>query len=139
MILNKAQYVIYVMAFLGLIVAGWLLLRVNSYGLNNVFSREYRFHDERPLTEDIAVELTRRCLDRAGCDTSRMTPVEYRSDYPTDSVERVLARNSLNPNNGYVLWGPRSDRHPHVGGVWTFLVSIEKRGSEYRCRAVRGK
>lgn len=59
MILNKAQYVIYVMAFLGLIVAGWLLLRVNSYGLNNVFSREYRFHDERPLTEDIAVELTR--------------------------------------------------------------------------------
>lgn len=139
MIVSKTEYVICVAAFLSLILGGWLFMRANSFGLNNVFSRERRFHDERPLTEDLAIELTRRTLDRDGYDTSRMTTVEYRTDFPEGHLETVFSRSSLTPNDGYVLWGPRSEQHPDVARVRTFLVTIEKSGSEYRCRALRRK
>jgi len=135
----KTQYVICVSALLSLIFAGWLFMRANSYGLNNVFSRERRFLDERALTEDVAIELTRKALQCDGYDTSRMTTVEYWNDLHEGHLERVFARNSLTENDGYVLWGPKLDQDPDVGRVGTFLVTVEKVGSEYRCRVLREK
>lgn len=33
--------------------------RVNRLGLNNIFSREHTYLDDRPLTDAVAIELTR--------------------------------------------------------------------------------
>jgi hypothetical protein len=50
-----------------------------------------------------------------------------------DNDPRVFATNTINPNDGYVLWG---DRHA-VG--WEYHVNIEKNGLDVCCRVYRPK
>ena len=99
------------------------LERANRLGLNNVFSREHVYVDDRPLTDTVAIELTRNALKADGRKVEQLVPY------------KGFARNSINANNGYVLWGPLP-----AGDPWQFLVSIRKNDSDrYHVRAVRGK
>ena len=107
-----------------LCLGAWLAHRANTLGLSNVFSRERRFSDERPLTEQVAIELTEQALEADGYDTSLLTPVEYGRHF--------FVRNTIHPNRGRVTWKPIKENK-------LLTVKIEKNGSEFRCRVYRGK
>jgi hypothetical protein len=109
--------------------ACWLVVRSCEYGIPNVFFRDHHFTDARPLNEGMAIDLTRQTLEAEGFDVSSMKPRPF---YPSNPD--VFARNSIDPNQGYVLWGD-----PHSSAAWEYLVSIEKNGSEVRCRVSRPK
>jgi len=97
--------------------------RASRHGLNNIFSREHIYVDDRPLTDAVAIELKRNALKDDGQKIEQLAPY------------KGFARNSINVNNGYVLWGPLPDGNP-----WQFLVRIDKNDSgRYHVRAVRGK
>lgn len=104
------------------IFVGWGFTRASKYGLNNIFSREHIFIDSRPLTDDIAIELSRKALEAGGHDSSELAP---KSGY---------SRNSKNLDRGYVLWGPLQE-----GAPWRYLVSVRKEGEKVRCRVTLGK
>jgi hypothetical protein len=113
------------------IAAGcWFVVRVFEYGLLNVFFRNHHFKDDRQLTEDVAVELTRRALEAEAFDASSMKPQRYWRDNSS-----VFARNAFNPNHGYVLWGDRRYTFPH----WDYSVRLEKNDSDVICRVYRPK
>jgi hypothetical protein len=57
--------------------ASWVFYRAGTLGINNVFSREHVFTDARPLTEQVAIELTMETLKADGRDMSAFAPVEY--------------------------------------------------------------
>ncbi len=125
-----------------LLLGAWLAHRVNKFGINDMFSREHQFSDERPLTEQVALEITRRALEADGYDTSVLSPVEYRHEFPEGHAERFFARNTLNSNSGRVLWGPAPAPWGSLikrNAFRTYAVRIEKSGSEIRCRVYKGK
>jgi hypothetical protein len=117
------------LAILPLAAACWFVVRSCEYGILNVFFRDHHFTDDRPLTEDVAVELTRKTLEEEGFDVASMTPQPFWHNDP-----RVFARNTINPNNGYVLWGD-----PHHAPAWEYSVTIEKNGSDVWGRVYRPK
>jgi hypothetical protein len=106
----------------GLLLVAAFLDRATTFGLNNVFSREHMFIEERPLTDSIAISLTSQTLELDGRDVSQMCPYGG------------FSRGDASRDGGYVLWGPLPD-----GSPWTYLVSVEKTGKHIRCRAIRGK
>jgi hypothetical protein len=108
----------------------WFVARPCEYGVLNVFFRNHYFKDERSLNEDVAVDLTRKTLTAEGFDVTSLEPRPFGYDHPL-----LFARNSLNPNNGYVLWGDRRHAFPH----WDYSVRIEKNGSDVLCRVSRPK
>jgi hypothetical protein len=108
--------------------ACWFVARSCEYGVLNVFFRDHHFTDDRQLTEDVAVDLTRKTLEAEGFDISLMKPQPFWHDDP-----RVFARNTINPNDGCVLWGD-----PHAVG-WEYKVNIEKNGPDVCCRVYRPK
>ena len=123
-----------------LLLGAWLAHRVNTFGINNVFSREHYFSDQRPLTEQVAIEITRQALEADGYDTSVIAPVEYGHKYPEGHSERLFMRDDVNA--GRVFWGPMPApwRSPIKENVFrTCSVRIEKSGSGFRCRVYRGK
>jgi hypothetical protein len=120
---SKTCLVTTILAAIVFALSGWGGIRASKYGLNNIFSREHIYVDDRPLTDAVALELTREALRADGQRIEHLVP--YKS----------FARNSINENNGYVLWGPSPDGEP-----WQFLVSITRNDSgRYHVRAYRGK
>jgi hypothetical protein len=116
------------LAILPVAGACWFVVRSCEYGLPNVFFRDHHFTDDRQLTEEVAVDLTRKTLEAEGFDVSSMKPQPFWNNDP-----RVFVRNTINPNEGHVLWG---DRHA-VG--WEYHVIIEKNGSDVCGRVYRPK
>jgi len=125
------------LGFCLLLLGAWLLNRVSEFGIKNVFSREHHFSDERALTEEVAIDITRQALEADGYDITVLAPVEYYSQLPEGITERIFVRNTLNPNSGKVYWGPAQRDSPIKGNP--FLVRIEKHGSDIRCRVYKGK
>lgn len=119
---SRSRTVTIVLAIIASIFAGWGFMRSSKYGLNNIFSREHTFVDRRPLTNDIAIELSKMALKEGGYNASELAP---KSGY---------SRNIMDPNSGYVLWGPLPEEAP-----WRYLVSVRKEGKKVRCRVTMGK
>jgi hypothetical protein len=116
-----------------ILLGSWFICRAATLGLNNIFSREYTFSDSRPLTEAVALEVTRNTLEIAGYAPSHLKPVEFRPNSPDELPERFFARNTVDPQSGYVLWGPENS------AVWNYSVSVDKHGNALRCRVCRSK
>jgi hypothetical protein len=114
-----------------LLVAGacWFVIRSCEYGIPNVFFRDHHHTDDRELTEDVAVDLTRKALAVEGIDVASLKPQPFWRKDP-----RVFARTTINSNSGYVLWGD-----PRQASGWEYSVTIEKNGSDVRCRVYRPK
>jgi hypothetical protein len=117
------------LAILPVAAVCWFVVRSCEYGVLNVFFRDHHFTDDRELTEDVAVDLTRKTLETDGFDVVSMKPQRFWRDDP-----RVFAKNTINPNKGYVLWGD-----PHHAAGWEYLVQIEKYGPDVCCRVYRPK
>jgi hypothetical protein len=107
------------LAILLAVAACWFVVRAFEYGLPNVFFRDHHFTDDRQLTEEVAVDLTRKTLEEEAFNVASMRPQPFWHNDP-----RVFARNTINPNNGYVLWG---DRHLEQ------VTFIRSQGLEYKC------
>lgn len=99
----------------------WFLYRVNSLGLSNVFSREYVFQDDRQLTDEIAIDITRLSLEAAGYDVALLSPYAMNSS-------------TIDSEGGYVLWGWKGRKDQ-----WHLLVQIKKENGRVRSRVFHGK
>lgn len=116
-----------------LLLGVWLADRVNTFGIMNVLSRDHCFSDQRPLTEQVAIELTRQALEDDRYDTSVLTL----SEHGYERSETFLLRDSENIESGRVYWVQLSPNNENV--IRSYNVHIEKRGSEICCRVYRMK
>ncbi len=83
------------------------------------------------LTEQIAIEYSRKALMADGKGTSGMRPAPYRDQGPGDDGRNLyLAVNTIDPNQGYVKWATR-DAY--------YSVHMHKRASEIECEVSRDK
>src|ERR1700722_1865740 len=73
----------------------WFVVRTFEFGIMNVFFRDHHYTDDRELTNEVAVDLTRRTLEREWFDVSSMKPESVWEDRT-----RVFTRNTINPNHG---------------------------------------
>lgn len=92
----------------------------------------YRFYIDTsaPLSEAVAVDVSRQALAKAGIATDRAHPVPYWNDKSL-SGERLFARNRKNPGRGYVLW--------KIGGSansWDYCVLLERHGESIECKVL---
>jgi len=110
-------------------IGAWLSQQIEEVGLKNLSPREYVFVESRPLTEEVAIEVTKQALQADGYDTSNFAP--YESHYRKG--ERIFARNRISENKGYVMWYNVNERHI------AYTVRAEKNGDEIRCRVYRKK
>jgi hypothetical protein len=74
------------------------------------------------LTERIAVDRALEAIGNAGYDKSLVEPACYRN--PCDTSEPYFARNTLNPNRGYVLLRFKADSRR----AYHLNVTIERQG-----------
>ena len=65
------------LAILPLAAVCWFVVRSCEYGVLNVFFRDHHFTDDRQLTEEEAVKLTRKTLEEEGFDVASMTPQPF--------------------------------------------------------------
>jgi hypothetical protein len=116
-------------------LAAWFGYRVSVLGFSNAFSREYRVRDSRPLTEEMAIEVSRNALQFNGYDVADLEPVvlevAFHPDYPND---RIFARNRYVPDDGRVVWRPRWVSNQPSASHVEYRVNIERKGDELRCR-----
>lgn len=87
----------------------------------------FSFPAGQPLTENDAVELSRRALILYGKQSGGMHPVPYWHD-----DERIFARSDLDPDSGYVLWWVS---RPEC--EWEYSVDVTREGDEVVCAIVR--
>ena len=106
-----------------------------TLGINNLFAREYVFSEApRELTEEAALEFTKRTLEADGHDTSVLAPVEYPYAHPEEHTERLFVRNTLDPNAGRVSWGPKPGGPlSQEGGIRTYNVRIWRDDEGIHC------
>jgi hypothetical protein len=113
--------------------------RVNEFGFRGLFSREHEFQTVGPLTEQTAIELSRRALIIEGYDSSTLAPFEHSDAVGSPRPERFLERSESNANMCRVLWGPRKPDNPGRSDAWTLAVTVTQDGSRIRCRVYRAK
>ena len=89
--------------------------------------------DTDRLTEQVAVSITRQAIGDAGYDASAAEPACYRQ--PCGASEPYFARNTLDPNRGYVLWRFKSNSRT----AYQLSVTIERRGDRLLCSVGRVK
>ena len=122
---------------LGILGGAFVSLALVTALLRNLLQpREHRFQipATSELTEQVALEFTKEALEVEGKSSPGMLPRPYRDNDPANRVERLFARNTLDPLSGYVIW-----RVPQQGHVVEYGVSIEKRGTEILCTVHRSK
>ena len=78
------------------------------------------------LTEQLALDVSRQALDRVGLGHQNFEARPFTND--ASARERYFARNSLNRDNGYVLWHRIGSRP--TDGV---SVHLERRGASVTC------
>lgn len=108
-----------------------------AYGLN-LFPRQYSFSEFGPLTEEIAIKYSKRALESSGHDTSELAPDEYWNEYPEGHVERLFARNTIDPNRGYIVWVPKPGSDLDLA-TSRFKVRVRKDENGIHCRVFLGK
>jgi hypothetical protein len=130
------KVVVGAVACLLILFSSWVLYRASFLGINNVFSREQIFVEPGALTDKLVIEATMKALQADGHDTSTLEPKPYfnaTNNEHGDRAEFIVARNTHNENDGYVLWGPKNI------DTWIYRVSFEKNSDQIRCRVYRGK
>jgi hypothetical protein len=75
----------------------------------------------------------RDAIGRAGYDPSAVEPVCYRQE--CDTSEAYFARNTLDPNRGYVLWRFKGDTRT----AYQLSVTVERQGNQLSCTVARVK
>ena len=84
---------------------------------------------EAQLTEELALDLTRRALIEDGKGSPRMRPFRLGPKPPPGQTEFFLSRNTINPNQGDVRW--------HTGPGPSYSVEIELHDGEAVCTIYR--
>ena len=79
---------------------------------------------DEPLTEESAVEASRKPLAMDGTDVTQFEPVPFR-----DKAHGVFAKNTLGTDGGYVLWRQRGDRK-----LCSYVVFLERSGKIATCK-----
>jgi hypothetical protein len=79
------------------------------------------------LSEAIVLDRAREAIKRAGYDASAVEPVCFRQ--PCTTPEGYFARNTINPDNGYVLWRFTGN----TSTLYQLSVTIERSRDELRC------
>jgi hypothetical protein len=123
------------LAILPAAAACWFVVRSFEYGPLNVFFRNHHFTDDRPLTDDLAVEYTGKTLQAEGFDPAalKLKPYDWNHwNHDRFHNETFFNRNTIHSNEGDVLWGD-----PHHAAEWEYIVTIEKNGSDICCRVYR--
>ena len=83
------------------------------------------------LTDALALEKARQTLALDGYDLSAWQPVgDDRSSAPDKTPDRYFSRNTLDANQGSVLFANRADPNPRR------IVSIQLKGDRVECRVV---
>jgi hypothetical protein len=125
----RRPFILYVAATVLVVSAAVLGIQVYFELRGVFFPREQRFADERPLTEELAIELARSALEGEGIDTKMLVPVQRKDG-------RIFMRGP-DEDRGYVQWFSHPDVEPHHRRG--FIVRIAIFEGEYRCRAFRNK
>ncbi|AMV28872.1 hypothetical protein VT84_31050 [Gemmata sp. SH-PL17] len=88
------------------------------------------------LTDVLAVEKAKEALALDGYDLSRWAPREdRRSTAPDGTPDIYLARNGINPDNGYVVF-ERKEGEPSAPRP---SVTVELRGNQMTCQVCQPK
>ena len=89
----------------------------------------YPFHTTGPFSEADALRLSSRALDDAGLATPAMAPLPYRyeSNFREQDKNRFFARNTITPDNGYVMWSVR------------YTVHLKRGDDEVQCTVSKNK
>jgi hypothetical protein len=80
-----------------------------------------------PLTEEVVLDRARAAIGQAGYDPGSVEPVCYRQ--PCATPEPYFARNTIEPNSGYVLWRFKSNTRT----LYQLSVSVERKRNQLRC------
>lgn len=92
---------------------------------------------KQPLTEEMAIEISRKALEQNGYDVSILVPVEYSSTFPAGQKERLFRRFEKKGEYpvaiGRTYWGFKGNHY------WTYLVRIVPKGSGYTCEIYHTK
>lgn len=115
------KLVAFILGIAILIATSWFLHRASILGLNNVFSREHLLQDDRQLTDEVAIDLSRLTLEASGYDVELLSPY-------------TISSNIIDSDRGYVLWGRKGRKDQ-----WHLLVQITKENGIVRSRVFRGK
>jgi hypothetical protein len=113
------------------VVVGSILLHLCVLAALQVYFRssEYRFPfpAEKVLTEQDAVELSKRALILDGKRSDTMRPV-LSGHKDAEGHEVIFCTGPDNPDRGWVLWSlGRPDR------LWEYLVVVTRQGDEIVC------
>lgn len=86
---------------------------------------KYVLKDDPPLTEKLAIELTKRTMQKTLKKGEKLELQRY-----NHKKTNYFARNSINPNSGYVRWdkvmkGRKKAHH--------YMVHVDKKGKEFFC------
>jgi len=87
-----------------------------------------------PLTEEVVLLYTKKALIKGGKGSIEMRPVRFRHTYPEGHKEFYFARNTIDPNDGYVLW-----KVDNSGRRWNYTVTISMHENEVICEIHRPK
>ena len=90
----------------------------------------YRFPSEQIgfLSETEAVTITRRAIESSGRNPGEFAALAWGTREFEGKSEQTFARNTLNPNGGYVIW-----KHASGDPAKTVHVHIEKHDGSCEC------
>ena len=88
----------------------------------------YQTADSNTLTEPEAIDFTRRAISDSGRKADEYTMLAWGTREQHGTPERVLARNAIDPNRGYVIW-----QHTGADPAKTVHVVIEKHDRTLEC------
>jgi hypothetical protein len=98
-------------------------------------SMKYSFPlpSDQPLTEAVAVEMSRNALKEAGVEVSKYQAVPFASE-GSPAGEQLFARNSNERDRGYVLW-----RESGTALEWSYQVYVSRKGDKVVCEVLKAK
>lgn len=113
------------------LLVGLVVVAPAIYRNLNPHKHKFSVPAESELTEELAVDLTRQTLEAEGFNVNDIIPLAWGSREYKGKPEQFLARNTIDPDEGYVLW--------NCGDSGWRSVWIEKKQHEAVCQAFRCK
>ena len=115
----KFRYKFLMIAVLLMIVIVGCTIYYDISGKSYSFPVDSKFK----LTEENAIEMSKRALIEAGLEIEQLVPIPW-GPPNSEANEKLFARNTIDPNNGYVLWAFRNNEVPRRG----YSVQLELKG-----------
>ena len=98
------------------------------------YSHSFPVNSDFKFTEANAIDLSGRALNQSGIDVAQYVPIPWGPPDST-STEKLFARNTLNPNNGYVRWATKVEERPLRG----YSVRLDYKQSEVIAKVTKFK